>query len=71
MDKSNQKQSSKRMLGMKHTNRRVQADRSENRIKSAKRVHDRVKPIPIPERDKPNLQAVVVTRGRREISLSA
>ncbi len=71
MDESNHKQSSKRMLRMKHTSRRVQAERSENRIRSAKHVHRRVSPIPIPERDRPNLQAVVTSPGWRDMSLSA
>lgn len=68
---SDLKQSSKRMPGVKRTNRRVQAERSENRIRSAKHVHRRVSPIPIPERDRPNLQAVVTSPGWRDMSLSA
>jgi len=71
MDKSNHKQSSKRMLGMKHANHRVQAERSENRIRPAKHASRRARPTPIPNRDNPNLQAVVMSPGWREMSLSA
>jgi len=71
MDKSNHKQSSKRMLRMKHTSRRVQAERSEDRIRPAKHASRRARPTPIPNRDNPNLQAVVTNPGWREMSLSA
>ena len=71
MDKSNHKQSSKRLLRMKHTSRRVRAERGENRIRPAKHVSHRARPIPIPNRDNPNLQAVVTSPGWREMSLSA
>jgi len=71
MDKSNHKQSSKRMLGMKHANHRVQAERSENRIRPAKHASRRARPTPIPNRDNPNLQGVVTNPGWREMSLSA
>jgi hypothetical protein len=68
MDKSDHKQSSKRMLGMKRANRRVQAERSENRIRSAKH---RARQIPIAERHNPNLQAIVTSPGWRDMALSA
>jgi len=71
MDKSNHKQSSKRMLAMTHTNRRVQAERSKSRIRRTKQVSHRVWRTPVPERDKPNLQDIVTSPGWRDMSLSA
>ena len=71
MDKFNHRHSSKRMLRMKHTSRRVQAERSEDRIRPAKHASRRARPTPIPNRDNPNLQAVVTNPGWREMSLSA
>ncbi len=71
MDKFNHRHSSKRMLRMKHTNRRVQAERSKSRIRRTKQVSHRVWRTPVPERDKPSLQAVVTSPGWREMSLSA
>jgi hypothetical protein len=54
-----------------HVAGHVQVERSENRRGLTKHVHRRVRQIPIPERDKPNLQAVVVSPGWREMTLSA
>ena len=71
VDKSNHKQSSKRMLGMEHTNRRVWAERSKSRIRRTKQVSHRVWRTPVPERDKPNLQDIVTSPGWRDMSLSA
>jgi len=71
VDKSNNKQSSKRLLRMKHTTRRVQAERSENRIRPAKHVCHQARQAPTPRRDNPNMQAVVTSPGWREMSLSA
>jgi hypothetical protein len=49
----------------------VQVERSENQHGLTKHVYRRVRPIPIPERDKPSLQAIVTSPGWREMSLSA
>jgi hypothetical protein len=49
----------------------VQVERSENRRGLTKHVYRRVRQISVPERDKPNLQAVVVSPGWRDMSLSA
>jgi hypothetical protein len=49
----------------------IQVERSENQHGLTKHVHRRVRPIPIPERDKPSLQAIVTGPGWREMSLSA
>ena len=49
----------------------VQVERSENQRGLTKHVYRRVRPIPIPERDKPSLQAIVVSPGWREMALSA
>jgi hypothetical protein len=50
---------------------RVQVERSENQRGLTKHVYRRVRSIPIPERDKPSLQAVVTSPGWRDMSLSA
>jgi hypothetical protein len=50
---------------------RVQVERSENKHGLTKHVYRRVRSIPIPERDKPTLQAVVTSPGWRDMSLSA
>jgi hypothetical protein len=49
----------------------VQVERSENRRGLTKRVYSRVRQIPTPERDKPNLQAIVTSPGWRDMALSA
>ena len=49
----------------------VQVERSENKHGLTKHVYRRVRSIPIPERDKPSLQAVVTSPGWRDMSLSA
>ena len=49
----------------------VQVERSENQCGITKHVYRRVRSIPIPERDKPSLQAVVTSPGWRDMSLSA
>jgi hypothetical protein len=49
----------------------VQVERSENKHGLSKHVYRRVRQIPVPERDKPSLQAVVTSPGWREMSLSA
>ena len=49
----------------------VQVERSENKHGLTKHVYRRVRQIPVPERDKPSLQAVVTSPGWREMSLSA
>jgi hypothetical protein len=49
----------------------VQMERSENQRGLTKHVYRRVRSIPIPERDKPSLQAVVMSPGWREMALSA
>jgi hypothetical protein len=49
----------------------VQVERSENKHGLTKHVYRRVRSIPIPERDKPNLQAIVTSPGWREMALSA
>jgi hypothetical protein len=49
----------------------VQVERSENKHGLTKHVYRRVRPIPIPERDKPNLQDIVTSPGWRDMSLSA
>ena len=49
----------------------VQMERSDNRNGLTKHSYRRVRPIPIPELDKPNLQAIVTSPGWREMSLSA
>jgi len=49
----------------------VQVERSENQRGLTKHVYRRVRPIPVPERDKPSLQAIVTSPGWREMSLSA
>ena len=49
----------------------VQVERSENKHGLTKHVYRRVRQIPVPEWDKPNLQAVVVSPGWREMTLSA
>jgi len=49
----------------------VQVEQSENKHGLTKHVYRRVRPIPIPERDKPSLQAVVTSPGWREMALSA
>jgi hypothetical protein len=46
-------------------------ERSENKYGLTKHVYRRVRSIPIPERDKPSLQAVVTSPGWRDMSLSA
>jgi hypothetical protein len=71
MNKSCHKQSSKRMRGMKRIDRQVQVERSEKRHGTTKHVYRRVRQIPIPEKDKPNLQAIVMSPGWCEMSLSA
>jgi hypothetical protein len=50
---------------------RVQVERSENQRGITKHVYRRVRSIPIPERDKPSLQAIVTSPGWREMALSA
>jgi hypothetical protein len=50
---------------------RVQVERSENRNGLTRHVFRRVRPIPVPERDKPNLQAIVMSPGWCEMSFSA
>ena len=49
----------------------VQVERSENNHGFTKHVYRRVRSIPIPERDKPSLQAIVTSPGWREMALSA
>ena len=49
----------------------VQVERSENKHGLTKHVYRRVRQIAVPERDKPNLQAVVTSPGWREMTLSA
>jgi len=48
----------------------VQVERSENRRGLTKHTYRRVRQIPLPEKDKPNLQAIVTSPGWREMSLS-
>jgi hypothetical protein len=50
---------------------KVQVERSENKHGLTKHVYRQVRSIPIPERDKPNLQAIVTSPGWREMRLSA
>jgi hypothetical protein len=54
-----------------HVAGQVQVERSENRRGLKKHAYRRVRHIPVPERDKPNLQAVVTSPGWREMTLSA
>ena len=49
----------------------VQVEGSENQRGLTEHVYRRVRQIPLPEQDKPNLQAVVTSPGWREMSLSA
>ena len=49
----------------------VQMERSENRNGLTKHLYQRVRQIPVPERDKPNLQAIVTSPGWRDMALSA
>jgi hypothetical protein len=49
----------------------VQVERSENRRGLTKHVYRRLRQIPVPERDKPSLQAVVTSPGWRDMALSA
>jgi hypothetical protein len=49
----------------------VQVERSENQRRITKHVYRRVRQIPVPERDKPSLQAIVTSPGWRGMSLSA
>jgi hypothetical protein len=49
----------------------VQVERSENRHGLTKQVYRRMRRIPVPERDKPNLQAIVTSPGWRDMALSA
>jgi ribosomal protein L37AE/L43A len=51
--------------------RQVQVERSENQRGLEKHVYSRKRQIPVPERDKPNLQAMVTSPGWREMALSA
>ena len=54
-----------------HVAGQVQIERSENRRGLTKRAYRRVRNIPVPERDKPNMQALVTSPGWREMILSA
>jgi hypothetical protein len=54
-----------------HVAGHFQVERSENKNGLTKHVYRRVRQIPVPERDKPNLQAIVTSPGWREMSLSA
>jgi hypothetical protein len=49
----------------------VQVERSENRHGLTKRLFRRVRQVPVKERDKPSLQAIVTSPGWREMSLSS
>lgn len=49
----------------------VQMERSENRNGLTKYSYQRARQIPIPERDKPNLQDIVTSPGWQEMALSA
>jgi hypothetical protein len=50
---------------------RVQVERSENQRGLTKEVYRRMRRMPVPERDKPNLQAIVTSPGWRDMALSA
>jgi hypothetical protein len=54
-----------------HVAGQVQIERSENRRGLTKHAYRRVRNIPVPEQDKPNLQAIVTSPGWREMALSA
>jgi len=54
-----------------HVAGKVQVERSENKHGLTKQVYRRVRHLPMPERDKPNLQAIVTSPGWREMTLSA
>jgi len=54
-----------------HVAGQVQIERSENRRGLTKHAYRRVRNIPVPDRDKPNLQAIVTSPGWRDMSLSA
>jgi hypothetical protein len=54
-----------------HVAGQVQIERSENRRGLTKHAYRRVRNIPVPERDKPNMQAIVTSPGWRDMSLSA
>ena len=54
-----------------HVVSQVQMERSENQRGITKHSYRRVRQIPVPERDKPNLQAIVTSPGWRDMALSA